>query len=105
MRQRIHGRKFRQERRQNSQHRKRRPRRKARRAARRPASGMGAVRRARGQWWQAPDLCFDRLLPCPLVQEAIVRSGLVFRERLYTPLMTLWTFLYQVLCPDRPDRV
>jgi hypothetical protein len=47
-----------------------------------------------------PDLCFGNLLPTAVVQEALTRSGLVFRDCFYTPLVTLWTFLYQVLCPD-----
>jgi hypothetical protein len=47
-----------------------------------------------------PDLHFGRLLLCQLVQEALLRSGIVFRERLYTLLVTLWAFLNHVLCPD-----
>jgi len=70
MRQRIHGRTFRQ------------------------------VRRARHEFLREPDLCFGRLLPRGQVEEAIRRHHVVFRDCLYTPLITLWTFLYQVLCPD-----
>lgn len=95
MRHRNHGRKFRQGRGQN-----RSRTRQLRRPARRPASGMGALRRIRSNVEHKPDLCFGQLLPCQLVEEALCRSGLVFRQCLYTPLVTLWTFLYQVLCPD-----
>jgi Transposase DDE domain len=70
MRQRIHGRTFRQ------------------------------VRRMQYHFLQEPDLCLGRLLPHPQVAEALSRQGVVFRDCLYTPVVTLWTFLYQVLCPD-----
>jgi hypothetical protein len=58
------------------------------------------VRRVRREFLQEPDLCLGRLLPRVRVEEALGRHGVVFRECLYTPLVTLWTFLYQVLCPD-----
>jgi hypothetical protein len=74
MRQRIHGRTFRQ------------------------------VRRARRESLQEPDLCFGRLLPHQQVTEALLRHKVVFRDCLYTPLVTLWTFLYQVLSPDQSCR-
>jgi len=61
---------------------------------------MRAVARTRQTFLQTPDLCFGKLLPAAVVQEALARSGLVFRDCFYTPLVTLWTFLYQVLCPD-----
>jgi len=49
---------------------------------------------------KAPDLCFGQLLPREQITAALTRHGVEFRERLYTPLLTLWTFLYQVLSPD-----
>jgi hypothetical protein len=49
---------------------------------------------------QARDQCFDSLLPRAQVEAALARHDVRFRERLYTPLLTLWTFLYQVLSPD-----
>jgi hypothetical protein len=58
------------------------------------------VRHFRRELWQTPDLCLDRLLPRERIDEAVVRHAVVFRERLYTPLVTLWTFLYQILSPD-----
>ena len=51
-----------------------------------------------------PDRCFGKLLPQEQVTAALTRPGVEFRERLYTPLLTLWTFLYQVLSPDRSCR-
>lgn len=58
------------------------------------------VRRVRHTLWREPDLCVGRLLPRERIEEALTRHAVVFRERLYTPLVTLWTFLYQVLGAD-----
>jgi hypothetical protein len=49
-------------------------------------------------------LCFGKLLPAGDVQAAIQRHQVRFRERLYTPLLTVWTFLHQMLCPDQSCR-
>lgn len=40
------------------------------------------------------------LLPPQQVQRAVEAEGVRFRESLYTPLVTLWTFLAQVLDPN-----
>lgn len=64
----------------------------------------GQVHRIRQQAIGETDLCFGRLLPAEQVQAAVQRHGVRFRERLYTPLLTLWTFLYQTLCPDQSCR-
>ena len=58
------------------------------------------ARRVRRAVQHAPDLCFGQLLPRAQITAALARHGVEFRERLYTPLLTLWTFLYQVLGPD-----
>lgn len=58
------------------------------------------VRRLRRAFQQQPDLCLDRLLPHQQITAVLRRHRVVFRDCLYTPLVTLWTFLYQVLCPD-----
>lgn len=50
------------------------------------------------------DRCIETLLPRKQVQAAITRHGVHFRQRLYTPLRTLWTFLYQVLSEDQSCR-
>ena len=42
----------------------------------------------------------ERLLPARKVQEAIAAEGLKYRDRLFPPLVTLWTFLFQVLDAD-----
>ncbi len=61
----------------------------------------GQVRCARRQLRENPNLCFEKLLPRQKVDEMFQRHGVQFRRRLYTPLLTLWTFLYQVLSEDR----
>lgn len=40
------------------------------------------------------------LLPPLVVQRAVERAGIVFRDCLFTPLVTLWMFLTQALSPD-----
>jgi hypothetical protein len=62
------------------------------------------VQQARERLVEQPDLCFGGLLSGEHIQEALCKHALVFRERLYSPSVTLWTFLYQVLCPDHSCR-
>ena len=65
------------------------------------------VRRAsqcRRQILEDQDLCFTELLPKEQIEAAIDRHKVRYRERLYTPLVTIWTFLYQVLAPDQSCR-
>jgi len=50
------------------------------------------------------DLCFTKLLPKDHIEAALERHQVHFRERLYTPLVTIWTFLYQVLASDQSCR-
>ena len=61
----------------------------------------GQVRRTCRQLFADPELCFGRLLPVAKVQQALDRHGVRFRRCLYTPLVTLWTFLCQVLGADQ----
>lgn len=42
----------------------------------------------------------ERLLPAGKVQQAIAAEGVKYRDRLFPPLVTLWTFLLQVLSAD-----
>jgi len=62
------------------------------------------VRRCRRQVVEDQDLCFTRLLPKEQVEAALERHQVHYRERLYTPLLTIWTFLYQVLAADQSCR-
>jgi len=68
------------------------------------ASQVRRVRRSRRQMVDDQDLCFTRLLPKECVEAALERHQVRYRERLYTPLLTIWTFLYQVLASDQSCR-
>ena len=61
----------------------------------------GQVQCVRKQLLENPNLCLEKLLPRRKVDEYFKRHCVQFRRRLYTPLLTLWTFLYQVLSEDR----
>jgi len=50
------------------------------------------------------DLCFTKLLPQEQIEAALERHQVRYRNRLYTPLVTIWTFLYQVLSSDQSCR-
>jgi len=59
---------------------------------------------ARRHLANAPGLPFAEHLPAPLVHATAHRLGYSFRERIFTPAVTLWTFLSQVLDPDHSCR-
>jgi hypothetical protein len=63
-----------------------------------------AARQVRSELKQARDLGMETLLPRQQVEQTIARHGVRLRERLYTPLLTPWTFLYQVLSEDQSCR-
>jgi hypothetical protein len=65
-----------------------------------PARPSRQARRLRDDLAQAPGLPFADLLPAQQVQQALDHEGVWFRERLFTPLVTLWVFLSQVFDPD-----
>jgi hypothetical protein len=50
------------------------------------------------------DWCVETLLPQETVEQVLRRQGIKFRDCLYTPLVTIWTFLYQVLSADHSCR-
>jgi hypothetical protein len=70
----------------------------------RQQSQVRRIAQCRQQMMEDQDLCFRRLLPKEQVQEALERHQVRYRRRLYTPLLTIWTFLYQVLAPDQSCR-
>jgi hypothetical protein len=53
---------------------------------------------------QAHGLPFAERLPAELIHRTAGRLGVCFRERIYTPAVTLLTFLSQVLDPDHSCR-
>jgi hypothetical protein len=54
----------------------------------------------RQQLLQAPGLPLAEHLPAPSIQEALDAEGVSFRDRLFSPFVTLWVFLSQVLDAD-----
>jgi Transposase DDE domain/Insertion element 4 transposase N-terminal len=52
----------------------------------------------------APQLPFHDLLNPDTVQQALDKHQVTVRERIFTPVVTLWTFLSQVLSPDHSCR-
>ena len=65
---------------------------------------VSRVQKYRRQLLEDRDLCLTKLLPQEQVEAAITRHQVRFRHRLYTPLVTIWTFLYQTLAPDQSCR-
>jgi hypothetical protein len=53
---------------------------------------------------QQPGLPFADLLPEDDVQQALRDQNISFRERIFSPLVTLWVFLSQLLDPDQSCR-
>lgn len=62
------------------------------------------VQKCRQDLVEKSDLCFTVLLPQQQVEAALEKHQVRFRQRLYTPLVTIWTFLYQVLAADQSCR-
>jgi hypothetical protein len=52
----------------------------------------------------APQLPFHDLLDPAAVEHVVKENHVAFRDRIYTPLVTLWTFLSQVLGSDHSCR-
>ena len=44
------------------------------------------------------------LLPASKLGAILSEEGIQYRRRLYTPIVTLWAMVYQVLCPDKSLR-
>jgi hypothetical protein len=65
-----------------------------------PGRAPSQRHRARRQFLEEPQLGLGRLLPPETVAAALERHGVTYRKRLYTPLVTLWLFLGQVLAAD-----
>jgi hypothetical protein len=65
---------------------------------------VSRVQKSRQQIVEDQDICFTRLLPKEQVEAAVERHQVRFRQRLYTPVVTIWAFLYQVLATDQSCR-
>jgi hypothetical protein len=66
-----------------------------------PSRPAFAIRR---ELQQQPGLPFAEYLPARVIHESAGRLGCFFRERIFTPAVTLWTFLSQVLDADHSCR-
>lgn len=58
----------------------------------------------RSQYANAPELPFSELLSGERVERLLDELKVLYRERIYTPCVTLWVFLSQVLSPDHSCR-
>lgn len=54
---------------------------------------------------EAPQLPYCDLLDADLVQDVLRSEKVTFRDRIYTPIVTLWVFLSQVLSTDHSCRL
>lgn len=68
----------------------------------------GAIRQQitflRRQFAQDGDLPFSNVLSEEIVEQALTAVRIVWNDRIYTPLVTLWVFLSQVLSADHSCR-
>jgi hypothetical protein len=62
------------------------------------------VAAVRQHFTRAPGLPFADLLDAEQLEQALRQEKVSFRERLFSPLVTLWVFLSQVLDPDHSCR-
>jgi len=62
------------------------------------------VRFLQRQFLQDGSLPFTDVLATELVSQSLTAAGVVWNERIYTPLVTLWVFLSQVLSQDHSCR-
>ena len=46
-------------------------------------------------------LPFQKLLPASTIEETLFEEGIKYRNRLFSPMVTLWAFLSQVIDADK----
>src|SRR5262249_3066359 len=51
-----------------------------------------------------PELGLEEILPAATVQAILTAEAARWKEVLYTPWLTFWTFFWQMLSPDRSCR-
>jgi len=64
----------------------------------------GQVRFLRRQFLQDGELPFTDVLSSETISRALTTAEVVWKDRIYTPLVTLWVFLSQVLSADHSCR-
>ncbi len=69
-----------------------------------PTHRARQVQQRHRQLAHAPALPFADVLPDDEVEQALQAEKVTFRDRLFSPLVTLWVFLSQVLDPDHSCR-
>ena len=62
------------------------------------------IRFLRRQFLQDGDLPFSKLLSEEVVENALTAVSFVWNDRIYTPIVTLWVFLGQVMSADHSCR-
>lgn len=62
------------------------------------------VRFLQRQFLQEGELPFADVLSAEIVSQALTAAGVVWKDRVYSPLVTLWVFLSQVLSADHSCR-
>ncbi len=45
-------------------------------------------------------LPFQEVLPSQIIEQVLVEIGLKYRNRIYNPIVIIWSFISQVLDPD-----
>jgi len=60
----------------------------------------GPLRRLRAPFGQQDGLPFGDVLSAEQVAQALRDAGVCWRERVFSPALTLWAFLSQALSPD-----
>jgi phage gp36-like protein len=66
-----------------------------------PSPRPRQVKQRRQQFQQTVDLPFAQLLDHDTIQQALREEQVFFRDRLFSPFVTLWVFLSQVLAADQ----
>jgi Transposase DDE domain len=69
-----------------------------------PTRRARQVRQLRQQFHRAPALPFAEVLPARQIRQALRDEAVTFRDRLFSPFVTIWVFLSQVLDPDHSCR-
>lgn len=64
------------------------------------ANALSRLGQIRSQLQRIPELPFAEWLPAEQIEPVLAEAGVEFRQRLYTPVITIWMFLSQVLSPD-----
>ena len=69
-----------------------------------PSGLRQQVRFLQRQFLQDGELPFTDVLSAEMVTQSLTTAGVVWKDRIYTPMVTLWVFLSQVLSADHSCR-